>query len=311
LKAYRALKSTNGTERTFTMRAALERLSAVPSLRKEVAEILREPLLGGQGPFSAEVVASLFERKLSRLRMKAEVLHEAIAGILATEDPLSIAIRLPDARSLDELKTIVHELQHVFEEPVKAVLGSDAGEVRFQGFDVGSEWLELVFTANGALGLVAGILRTGTWLLKEMTDAERRRAECDVTVASAEVLVKYAELDKMMLDARLAKQAAAIVAEHGATASRQGSDQELQNIVSRGVQCWANLLGRGAAAVPALSASEEIREVFPAVPQLTMNDIEPKLLNTPSTGTDTRESAPDPPTSGEDEAADNSGAPRG
>jgi hypothetical protein len=281
LEAYKGL-SNSAPARRYTLRAALERLARVPALEKEATALLDEQILGGSS--ASSTAAILFDRKIEHLREKAQLLHEVIAGTIQDEDANSVAVRIPPPKDLNELKGIVHELQQVFEHPVQAVLGADAGDVRLQGFDVGSEWLYIAYAAGSVpLVFIGQLLRVANWWRDQTLDAERKRVQLDVDNIAAEALRTHAQVEKQLLDFALARHVAKVLSEEGIASSGGSTDQEMQSRTTRGVQVWADMLGRGAAAVPALNASPKVWDAFPTHPSLSHAPSNgPKLLQPPS-----------------------------
>jgi len=290
LEAYKALRTNNVLGRRFTLRDALERLAMVPALRADATAALQMPIATGTAPFPTST--AVFEQKLERLRQKAELLYEAIAGTLQDENANSIAVRIPSPNDLGQLKDIIHELQQVFEHPVQAALGAGAGEVRLQGFDVGSEWFYIAYAAGAApLMFIGHILKVANWWRDQTLEAERKRIQLDVDEIAVEALRTHAQVEKQLLESALTRHVRSVMSEDGNAPSGRSSDQEIQRRITNGVQVWAGLLGRGAVAVPALNAASEVREAFPAHPSLEPPPgTSPKLLQAPRTS-DARESS--------------------
>lgn len=238
-------------------------------------------------------------KSLRAVRYEAENLAKSIAAILPAEDPLSLAVQIPEAGSLEDLEKLVKRVRLVFERPVAHFYAGTVQPPKLQGFDVGSQWLVLAEMAQPVLNFILSIVNAGAsfrlkqaqiekaWaeveeahskarvskIKERQAEAEVRKAEAEARKAEAEVRKAELDGDMMAENLRALKEGriregldelASGVTEAFAPQRKDGSSaHETDAIVRTGIQTWAELIEEGAALRTALNAPRDVAALCP------------------------------------------------
>lgn len=202
---------------------------------KQVAPLRRDTLAcenhsGFVAPSVQVNVRAEFQRMVNDLSTSANALRDSLHQCVELPDPEALAIRLPeDVTNLTSLKSVLDRFEVIFSTPTSRLFPEGRGIPQFRGFDVGTDWINILHSSKEALDVMLLILNIGAQLRQRRGESKRRDEEHAVEERAA-------NLRKTEAEARIAE-AGADVAEARAKAQvRQAevelekADQELEDI---------------------------------------------------------------------------------
>ncbi|MFY0528862.1 hypothetical protein ACN28I_38785 [Archangium gephyra] len=148
------------------IRRALATLSQIPAFAPLVAPILSHKAIASQ--YSNRLVGPRAEldhvtTQIHALNSAALAFRAALDHALPDEAPTTLAVKIPDPHSLDNLEALVGDLRRFFDIVSKIDDADNPERVEMrpalQAFDSGSFYLELAFSTVTALGVVGVITR--------------------------------------------------------------------------------------------------------------------------------------------------------
>ena len=187
------------------VRKGLEYLSEVEGLKSVVGPLLTNPTMVAPADGAPQIKA--FVQEVENAVLLAKTLRAAIEQSLPSEDPNALSVRIPRPADLSELSSTVIKLREVFERPALKFFGPDKVAVRFQGFDTGSDWIEIVLATTGGghllLRFVVAILNATIEFRERLTGARMMEASARRMEMQNEVFDSIASLQKSMVDKSL------------------------------------------------------------------------------------------------------------
>lgn len=249
-----------------------------------------------------------FRTLLRNLQSKAFDLTKALEQCIQLPDPHTLAIRLPkNVTSFENLKIKIDSLEAVFTKPMQRLLGPADGTPKFTGFDIGTDWLTLLYATSAGLGAIQVIVNFGAVLWKKLAESRAERDELTKQLEGTtdkgdrEVIqgaIKSRDgLDDLLLK-RLVGEACNKLKELGC---KPENVNESRIEITVAVTTWANLLGEGATVQHALNAPKEMERAFPD-PQLTEVELRQRgnLLSANNTESSSEEASDDETEDGDD-----------
>ena len=130
-----------GSERVLE---ALEDLENTGVFKQEITALLSESVIVNNVAERIVVPPPIhqnFHNTLTRLHQKATILLEILNEFIGEQDPHSIGVKLPPRLDLEQTAEIIRDLNKLLQQ---ALVNPDTnGTIALQGFDRGSEWLEI------------------------------------------------------------------------------------------------------------------------------------------------------------------------
>lgn len=135
----RALEAIEALEDTGIFKQEITALLSHSAIVNNVAERIVVPLPIYQG----------FHDILARLQQKGTILREVLNEFIGEQDPHSVGVKLPPRLDLEQTAEIIRDLDKLLQ---RALVNPDTnGTIALQGFDRGSEWLEIGLGSVAAL----------------------------------------------------------------------------------------------------------------------------------------------------------------
>ncbi len=202
---------------------------------------------------------------------RGNAMLSALSEVLREQSAMSLAIKLPHADTLDDLRRRIQQVQDTIESPVKRIF--DESFV-FGGFDVGSEWLEFANMTQPVLLFIAGLLAASYKYLKLGAECELREKEIERYAIGNEHLKSVQQANAALLQAVVRKMAEELNEER----SQAPIQNENINITLVAIKDLSSLIKEGLVARPALSAPAVVQEGF-SRPKELMDAVRPLLLS--------------------------------
>lgn len=238
---------------------------------------------------------------LGVVKNESAQLAAAIAAILPPEDPLSLAVRIPEPESLDDFEKIVRDVRFIFEVTATNFYRGTVDPPRLQSFDVGSQWLVLGGYPEFVMSFIFGLLMAAASYRKKAAEAEvtetmvrkveaevreigarARKAEAEADVAEIkaahDLLRQFQKLREDLENGHLDQVTADFIAafEHQRTDGDQAGNTN--NHLRKAIEKWARLEKRGALVLPAANAPPDIAALCPT-PDLDPAQLEEKRIH--------------------------------
>lgn len=199
-------------------------------------------------------------------------LRNSLAQLVPKEDESSIQIKLPDPQDFHEAVGFMADIEKVITQNV--VNPTIQGRVTLVGWQTGSFWLTLLLGSPAAVVLVGGLASAAALVYRKYKEAE----VIDKLVEGLEIKNESLEdLRKGMrraIDVMIENEAQKLKGEH----FKGGTDAEQTERLKLAITTFADLIQKGAEIHPALTAPENVKNVFPDFDKLLLSGPVTKLL---------------------------------
>lgn len=212
-------------------------------------------------------------RLAETIRLGAEALKGALASILPAPDETTVIVKLPDTKDLGEVIGYLSTLQRAF--AANVVNSKINGQVSVKSWQPGSLWLDVYLGSAAAITLVGGMIWSAAVIRKKQTE-----------VKVLEKIVDSMEIKNQMLDGirkgvedhiqMVVESEAANLAAHNFDES---DNREQIERLKMGIKDLAGLIEKGAEVHPALTAPENVKNLFPDFTKLELIESKQKLIS--------------------------------
>jgi hypothetical protein len=211
-------------------------------------------------------------RILESVRLGAEALKGALASILPAPDETTIIVKLPEAKDLEEIIGFLSTLQRAL--AANVINSKINGQVAVKSWQPGSLWLDIYLGSAAAITLVGGMVWSAAVIRKKQTE-----------VKVLEKIVDSMEIKNQMLDGirkgvedhiqMVVESEAVNLAAHNFDKS---DNREQIERLKMGIKDLAGLIEKGAEIHPALTAPEDVKNLFPDFTKLELIESKQKLI---------------------------------
>jgi hypothetical protein len=206
------------------------------------------------------------------IRLGAEALKGALTSILPAPDETTVVVKLPDAKDLEEVIGYLSTLQRSF--AANVINSKINGQVSVKSWQPGSLWLDVYLGSAAAVTLVGGMVWSAAVIRKKQTE-----------VKVLEKIVDSMEIKNQMLDGirkgvedhiqMVVESEAVNLAAHNFDKS---DNREQIERLKMGIKDLAGLIEKGAEVHPALTAPEDVKNLFPDFTKLELIESKQKLI---------------------------------
>ena len=159
----RALEVIEALKQTGIFKEEITTLSSVSVIANNVSE----PIVVSPS------IHNIFHDTLTRLRQKATVLLGVLNEFIGEQDPNSIGVKLPPGLDLEQTAETIRDLNKLLQQ---ALVNPDTdGTITLQGFDRGSEWLEIGLGSATALGFFSQMVQFYYRVKEKGVELEKKR----------------------------------------------------------------------------------------------------------------------------------------
>ncbi len=243
-------KEIHGSRRTLE---AIEALKPTGIFQEEITKLLSVSLIVNnvRDPIVVPLpIYQDFHKTLARLQQRATVFLGVLNEFIGEQDPHSIGVRLPLGLDLKETAEIISDLDKLLQQ---ALVNTDTnGTITLQGFDRGSEWLEIGLGSAAALAFFSRMVQFYFCVKEKGVEIEGKREfvreiklKNDLKEAMNESLTQELETYQ---DQELKE--------------LLGDNNDLNGRIKFSVDSLKKLMDRGLQIQPSFSAPEEIKLPF-------------------------------------------------
>lgn len=242
----------------------LELLATVPPLRSEAKKILAMEMLQPAMPqevWGATASVEALSQAIWVLLRNADLMADAIDAVVNEDDPNAILLKLPPTDSAAEFRQTVDDFLKALEVPVARVF--NGAQLRFGGFDCGTDWIALVGYTAAIPAFVLSIFKLGLGFLEE---GRRREAALKAFEGISETLLAQMSLANKAAG-ELAQVHLRAAAEELVTRSNpdldEGARREAVIVLVNSIKTLAELTQKGAEVCHAITAPKEVKDAAP------------------------------------------------
>ncbi len=243
-------KEIHGSRRTLE---AIEALKPTGIFKAEITKLLSVSLIVNNVRDPIVVPLPIYQdfyKTLEGLRGRATVFLGVLNEFIDEQDPYSIGVKLPPRLDLEQTADTIRDLDKLLQQ---ALVNSDTeGTITLQGFDRGSEWLEIGLGSTKALTFFSKMVQSyfrvkekGIEIEKQREQARTMRLGNDLMEGVNKSLTqdfetyRERELDNFL-----------------------GENNEQNERIKLSLDLLKTLMDKGAQIQPSLSAPEEIKSSF-------------------------------------------------
>lgn len=206
----------------------------------------------------------LLDKKADKIRNNANYLVQATESLsrvlsimLVEQSENSIQIKLPRPSDFLSLIKFLSE----FEKSINQVISNDkiGGQLQIKSWESGSFWIELLLGSQAAVSLIAGIAWAGAVISKKIKEGKILEQQVKSLEIKNESLNDILEKQKSMTDLLLEKEVRHLQIQH----FESDQDKEQFERLKMATKTFAELIQKGAEVHPALTAPEQVKNVFP------------------------------------------------
>lgn len=206
--------------------------------------------------------AKTFASRLNNFKVKLTAFNQGIKSIIPAQDENSISIKLPKINDLKELVEISAKLDKVFNQLL--VNDYESSEAKLQNFDTGTEWYEIVFTAEIGLLIFTQVIYAVILLkrehIKNKDIQENVRLKSITNNAYEKVLSQMLELSELEISNLKDTQANEILSKVGTTKEK---DNEYFNRVKFAIDETSKLVDKGMEFFPSSTSTQDVKNMLP------------------------------------------------
>lgn len=157
---------------------AIEDLKDTGIFKQEIATLLSESMIVDNVAEPIVVpnpIYQNFQSALGMLHQKATVFLEVLNEFIGEQDPHSIGVKLPPGLDLQKTADTILDLNKLLEQ---ALVNPDTdGTITLQGFDRGSEWLEVGLGSKAALSFFSRMVQFYYRVKEKGVEIEKQREQ--------------------------------------------------------------------------------------------------------------------------------------
>lgn len=264
-----------GMVRSLTaFRARIQALDAVPFFLKEKQAIKSSFLFQTVSDQLSHDISQLYEmlRVSESIRLGAEALKGALESILPVADDKTVVVKLPDTQDLETVISFLSTLQRAF--AANVINTKIDGQVSVKSWQPGSLWLDIYLGSAAAVTLVGGMVWSAAVIRKKQAEAKIFENIADSMEIKNEMLdgIRKGVEDHIQL---VVESEAVNLAAHNFA---EGDNREQIERLKMGIKDLAGLIQKGAEVHPALTAPEDVKNLFPDFTKLDLIESKQKLI---------------------------------
>jgi hypothetical protein len=265
------------------MYATLQSLLQLPYMQEALKPLLSLAtfqLTGDEITFEKGDTAPI-DNPMRALVAQVVALKHALTLALSPPRPNSLAIRLPEFSSPDELAKLVHQLDIILKPVVLGYQGDDQDTktIEIIGFDSGSRWLNFYFGAVAVVAVVGEFAQASGYVAQERQRWAQAEAAARIYGSKAELAETIATANKALVADLVRVQAQNLNQRH-----YDGTPVQEESL-SNSIRLMADLFDKNAtielAQLPPISEPPKA-PTFPDLTQTLQGVSPPKQLPAPS-----------------------------
>lgn len=163
-------KSIDGLAQFAFLETIIHQLKALPMYKMEANTSIDRSVVGES------------QRLVNQIAQWCSPIAAALKSAAPPEVPMSIFIRLPQTQTLDELSDIVAIVRRAVDIPAKRVF---KGELKFGGFDTGSEWFQFISDNVDTLVLISKFFSAYVSIRGSLLEYRRQSIAIEALAATA------------------------------------------------------------------------------------------------------------------------------
>ena len=207
------------------------------------------------------------------IRLGAEALKGAISSILPNPDLTTVAVKLPDSKDMEEVIDYLSTLQRAFASNV--INSKIGGQVVVKSWQPGSLWLDIYLGSAAAISLVGGM----AWSAAVVRKKQHEVKILEKIVDSMEIKNQMLEGIRKGVDEHIQMVVESEAINLAAHNFEQNDNREQIERLKMGIKDLAGLIEKGAEVHPALTAPEEVKNLFPDYKKLELIESKQKLIS--------------------------------
>ncbi|MCZ8541951.1 hypothetical protein [Psychrobacillus psychrodurans] len=200
----------------------------------------------------------------------------ALNQAISEQDELSISFKLPHYNQLSEVATFIKDIDNICGQ---TLTGKFKANVKFQNFDTGSEWIEIVIDNKEAFLFFGQIVSSAFKYLREhLTQLKQTQS----ILQTIEIDEKAEEARKLMLEAldnNVKAQARLNAKMLMEDFNIDIKDNDYHGKLTYSISKLAELIQKGTEVHTAINAPEDSKEVYPDPKQLILVDKDVKFIS--------------------------------
>lgn len=212
--------------------------------------------------------------ELNKLKDSALNLKDALTDILkspALDGNISVSIKIKEIRGLDDLESIITQLKKVIQLPLSEY--EQGGEIKIANFDSGSFWIDLILPTTASVTLIGSIAWAGAVIYKKYLEAFAFRKYVEGLDIQKEHINDLKEAAKKKIDLDIEAEAKLIQNEFF-----NSEDAEQLNRLKLSIKEYSKLIQKGVEIKPALTAPEQVSNLFPSYKPLELIESKVKKI---------------------------------
>ena len=240
--------------------STLHKLSEIKYLDQEINQIYTSGLPNEYLFETLTIPTNIFNTittKLQILRNKISLALCILDGLKEDDNENTICIKLPDYSNLENLTDDIRLLDKIFQQ----ILSQEKlkSNVKFAGFDVGSNWINIYIPSAAAISFVGRIIWAACVIRKKKIEGDMQLEELKALKISnktrEDIQNAQAELLKKLVQAEATN-----------AIEEQGLKIDNQEYIARtvyAIEKLTDLMNKGIEIHPAITAPEPISDLFP------------------------------------------------
>jgi hypothetical protein len=258
------------------LRKSLNNLSKIEFLREEIENFkLASPLFGTSS--DTLLISSSDDTKaynfINSLKTGLYYLEGYVSNSLKVTPHNTVAIKLPEIKSFEDLAKVSNELKKSFEIPLRD--SSENGDLKIISAEEGSIWLYVEILAG--INLIAGICWSAAVIRKKMAEARIYEEHTKTLGLKNESLQLFVDAQKQQLQNILQAEAESIAAKN-----YSAMDNEAIERLKLSITTVVDLLDKGTIILPANNDDKELKKLFPDYSQLSLIESTIRQLQKPN-----------------------------
>lgn len=239
------------------VKLGLLELKKVNFLNEKYIKIL-SPIFDSVGTSISYSDINLYRQITSTLKIIShtiEFLNYWFKLSMPEEEENIVNIKLPEISNFSELEFISKKLEGNFSRVVSEI---DGGKVEIKQFDHGSFWIVLAVGVPAAVFLIASIAWSAAVVAKKMNECKITCAEVKKANLQVEAIQQLVDYQKRMINELAMREAESIE-----NKCFPNNDNERSQRIREAIKDTAELLIKGVQIQSALSAPENVSNLFP------------------------------------------------
>lgn len=195
-----------------------------------------------------------FVNQINLIKSASSAVINAINQVIPEQNELSISVKLPEINNLNELISFTEELNICLSQVILNPIIN--GSIRFQNFESGSNWFEIILGSLAAVKAIKEIVISAIDIKMRIMEIEKSKQNIRAISASTDIIETVCkELDKQVKE--LSNKKAESFIESNA---KDNKDKEYFERVSNSIKIMGELMVKGTEVHLALNAPKELKD---------------------------------------------------